>query len=124
MESYMESEKCQRAENDVKRVGIVIKLKPECVAKYRKLHADSNPGIRDLLNKYHIENFSIFLRQIHEEWFEFGYYEYTGTDLEADMAALAAEPRNQAWLKVCDSMQFPLTGETGWAEMEQIYYNK
>jgi L-rhamnose mutarotase len=119
----MESEKSQRVENGIKRVGIVIKLKPECVAKYRKLHADSNPGVRDLLNKYHIENFSIFLRQIDDEWFEFGYYEYTGVDFEADMAALAVEPRNQAWLKICDPMQLPLSGETGWAEMEQIYYN-
>jgi L-rhamnose mutarotase len=120
----MESEKSQRVENGIKRVGIVIKLKPECVAKYLKLHADSNPGVRDLLNKYHIENFSIFLRQIDDEWFEFGYYEYTGVDFEADMAALVAEPRNQAWLKVCDPMQLPLSGENGWAEMKQVYYNR
>ncbi|MBM4153382.1 MAG: L-rhamnose mutarotase [Kiritimatiellaceae bacterium] len=103
---------------------MVSKLKSECVAKYLELHADSNPGVRDLLNKYHIENFSIFLRQIDAEWFEFGYYEYTGIDFEADMAALAAEPRNQAWLKVCDPMQLPLSGEKGWAEMKQVYYNR
>jgi L-rhamnose mutarotase len=120
----MKSKNSQSVENGVKRVGIVNKLKPECVTKYRKLHADSNPGVRDLLNKYHIENFSIFLRQIDQEWFEFGYYEYTGIDFEADMAGLAAEPRNQAWLKICDPMQLPLSGETGWAEMEKVYYNR
>ncbi len=37
---------------------------------------------------------------------------------------LANHPRNIEWLKVCDPMQIPLDGYTGWAEMEQVYYNK
>jgi L-rhamnose mutarotase len=110
-------------ECSVKRVGMVVKLKPECVAEYRQLHADSNSGVRDLLAKYHMQNFNIFLHQIGGEWFEFGYYEYSGGDFEADMEALAAEPRNQAWMEVCDPMQLPLEGESGWAEMERVYYN-
>ncbi len=108
----------------MKRVGMVIRLKPECVAEYRRLHADSNPGVRDLLAKYHMRNFSIFLHQIGEEWYEFGYYEYTGSDFEADMKALAAEPRNQAWLEMCDPMQLPLAGACGWTEMERVYFNQ
>jgi len=114
----------QTSETGVKRVGMVTRLRPECVAAYRALHADSHPGVRDLLTKYHLENLSIFLRQIGGEWFEFGYYEYRGADFAADMAALACEPRNRAWLEVCDPMQLPLDGETGWAVMEQIYYNR
>jgi L-rhamnose mutarotase len=106
-----------------KRVGMVIKLKPEYVEQYRALHADDNPGVRDLLSKHHLANFSIFLHKINDEWFEFGYYEYTGNDFKADMAALAAEPRNQAWLEICDPMQLPLDGEQGWTEMEQVYFN-
>jgi L-rhamnose mutarotase len=119
----MNNTKPQRTKGGVKRVGMVIRLRPECVAQYRALHADSNPGVRDLLARYHLENFSIFLRQIGGEWFEFGYYEYSGADFEADMAALSREPRNQAWLEVCDPLQLPLDGETGWAVMEQVYYN-
>ena len=103
---------------------MVVKLKPDCVDEYRRLHADSNPGVRDLLSKYHMENFSIFLHQIGEDWYEFGYYEYTGNDFEADMAALSKEPRNQAWLEVCDPMQMPLEGARGWVEMERVYYNR
>jgi L-rhamnose mutarotase len=122
-EKNMNSMKPQSTERRVKRVGMVIRLRPECVAEYRALHADSHPGVRDLLAKYHLENFSIFLRRIGEEWFEFGYCEYRGADFESDMAALAAEPRNQAWLDVCDPMQLPLDGENGWAAMEQVYYN-
>lgn len=106
-----------------KRVGMVIKLRPEYVVQYRALHSADNPGVRDLLAKYHMTNFSIFLHQIGAEWFEFGYYEYTGNDFDADMAALAAEPRNQAWLEICDPMQIPLDGADGWTEMEQVYFN-
>ena len=107
----------------VKRVGMVVRLNPEYIDEYRKLHADDNPGVRDLLSKYNMQNFSIFLHKIGDEWFEFGYYEYTGSDFDADMAELAAEPRNKAWMEVCDPMQLPLEGEESWAEMEQVYFN-
>ena len=43
-------------------------------------------------------------------WYEFGYYEYSGDNFEADMAALDQEPRNIAWHKICDPMQIPLPG--------------
>jgi L-rhamnose mutarotase len=108
----------------VKRVGMVIQLRPEKVKEYKRLHADSNPGVRDLLVKYHLRNFSIFLHQIEGKWFEFGYYEYTGKDFDADTAKLAAEPRNKKWLKICDPMQLPLPGAKGWTTMERVYFNE
>jgi L-rhamnose mutarotase len=107
----------------VKRVGMVIEIRPEHLAEYRRIHADGHAGVRDLLTRYHLRNFSIFLHQIDGRWLEFGYYEYDGDDFEGDMARLGAEPRNREWLAVCDSMQQPLAGETGWAVMEQIYHN-
>ena len=85
--------------------------------------SELQPGVRDLLTKYHLRNFSIFLHQIGDNWYEFGYYEYTGNDFDGDMKNLSAEPRNQAWLEVCDPLQLPLEGETGWAIMEQVYFN-
>lgn len=62
-------------------------------------------------------------RAFDSRWFEFGYYEYHGENLEADMAALDAEPRNREWLVRCDPMQAPLEGDTGWAIMERVYFN-
>ena len=112
------------AQQKVKRVGMVVGLRPEKMEQYKQLHADSNAGVRDLLNKYNMHNFSIFLHQIDGKWYEFGYYEYTGDDYEADMAAMDAEPRIKDWLSVCDPMQIPLPGEKSWAMMEQVYYNK
>lgn len=107
-----------------KRVGMVIELDGKKIDEYKALHAESNAGVRDLLIRYNIRNFSIFLREIGGRWYEFGYYEYTGSDYEGDMARLAAEPRNEEWLKVCDPMQIPLPGEESWAAMEQVYFNK
>ena len=108
----------------IKRVGMVVGIRPDKIEEYKRLHADSNQGVRDLLRKYHMRNFSIFLQQIEGNWYEFGYYEYDGGDFEGDMAKLAAEPRNIEWLKFCDPLQLPLPGAKGWTEMERIYFNE
>ena len=109
----------------MKRVGMVIGLKEESIASYRELHAEANPGVRDLLSVANIRNFSIFLTRLPDGTpCLFGYYEYVGQDYEADMAALAREPRNRKWLSLTDPMQIPLPGESGWKPMEQIYFNE
>lgn len=105
-------------------IGMVIKLKPEKMELYKELHSDQNSGLRDLTLKYHLRNFTIFLRQLDDgDYYLFGTYEYTGENYQEDMAKLAAEPRNIEWLSVTDYCQIPLKGEKGWAQMEQVYYN-
>ena len=106
----------------VKRVGMVIGIKPDQIEAYKDLH--TGPGVRDLLRQANIHNFSIFLRQLDDgRYYEFAYYEYIGADYAADMAWLSAQPANQAWLALCDPMQLALAGERSWAEMTAIYYN-
>ncbi|MFC1739727.1 L-rhamnose mutarotase [Planctomycetota bacterium] len=111
------------AKPEVKRVGMVIGLRPDTLQEYKVLHADSTPGVRDLLNKYNIHNFCIFVQQIEGRWYEFGYYEYTGNDFVADKAALAKEPRNIKWNENCSKMQIPLEGYNSWAKMEMVFHN-
>ncbi len=109
----------------IKRVGMVVGIDPDQIDEYRRLHADDYAGVRDLLSKYGMQNFSIFLQQMPDgQWYEFGYYEYAGDDFEADMKAMDAEPRTKEWLKVCDPMQIPLPGAKGWTEMERVYFNQ
>ncbi len=109
---------------EVKRVGMVIRLREDMIEEYKRLHADDNEGVRDLLSKYNMRNFNIFLHRLDDgNYYEFGYYEYVGDNFEEDMKKLAAEPRNKAWLEVCDPMQIPLEGYEGWAEMERVYFN-
>lgn len=104
---------------------MVIGVNPDRISAYEALHAPSHPGVRDLLDKYHMHNFSIFHHRLDDgRDYLFGYYEYTGLDYEADMAALAAEPRNQAWLRETSAMQIPLAGEQSWAIMREVYHNR
>ncbi|MDA0780580.1 MAG: L-rhamnose mutarotase [Bacteroidetes bacterium] len=113
------------AHQEVKRVGMVVKVKKEYVEEYKKLHADNNPGVRHLLTKYHLRNFSIYMVQLADgEWYEFGYYEYWGNDFESDMAKLDAEPENVKWLELCDPMQDGIfLDQKGWKQMNRVYYN-
>ncbi len=79
-----------------KRVGMVVRLKPECLAEYRRLH--DGAGVRDLLVAYHLCDFTIWIQVINGVLYEFASYQYRGTDMAADMAALNAEPRNK-WVE-------------------------
>ena len=110
---------------EVMRVGMVVKVKKDKLEEYKKVHADNNPGVRHLLTKYNLRNFSIFMVQLADgEWYEFGYYEYWGSDFEGDMAKLNAEPENAKWLELCDPMQEGILPEQkGWKVMDRVYYN-
>ena len=56
----------ERVKKEVKRIGMVIKIKPEFIEEYKVIHSDSNAGVRVLLAKANMHNFSIFLHQL--EW--------------------------------------------------------
>ena len=113
-----------RAQSHVQRVGMVIGIKPDRITAYEALHANSNKGVRDLLNKYNMHNFSIFIHQFDDgRYYLFGYYEYTGNDYKADMQRLAQESRNKQWLQMTDPMQMPLRGEKSWSMMHEVYHN-
>jgi L-rhamnose mutarotase len=105
------------------RFGMAIGVKPESLAEYKALHGDSHPGVRDLLTKYHLRNFSIYLAEIGGKPYLFGYYEYDGVNYAADMAKLDAEPRNIEWHSMTDAMQIPLPGNKLWAPLESVYFN-
>lgn len=113
-----------RRRRQVRRVGMVIGMRPDRIQAYEALHDASNAGVRDLLSKHNMHNFSIFLKELADgRFYLFGYYEYTGADFEGDMKKLAAEPRNQQWLDATDPMQIPLPGERSWSTMREVYHN-
>jgi L-rhamnose mutarotase len=109
-------------EDGILRIGMVIGIKEDRIGTYRALH--DGPGVRDLLQSYNIRNFNIFLQKMPDgKFYEFAYYEYHGKDYAADMARLAKEPRNIAWLKQTDRTQTPLDQHKSWAVMERIFFN-
>ena len=45
-----------------RRLGQVIELRPESMELYTRVHADDHAGVRDLLAKHGLHNFSIYLQ--------------------------------------------------------------
>ena len=105
------------------RYGSVLALSSDSIAEYKRLHAAVWPDVLRQIKASGISNYSIFLRE--PENLLFAYYEYNGSDHDADMAAMAADPRTQEWWAVCMPLQVPLAtraeGEW-WASTEEVFH--
>jgi len=105
----------------MKRYGSVIRVRPEKLKEYRRLHAAAWPAVLERIRRSNIRNYSIFYR----DGLLFSYFEYVGRDYEADMAAIAADPVTQEWWKQTDPCQEPVeTAAEGewWAPMEEVFH--
>jgi L-rhamnose mutarotase len=105
----------------MRRVGSVIRLLPEHEATYRRLHADVWPDVLRRIARSGIRNYTIF----HRDGLLFSYFEYHGDDLEADMAAMAADPRTREWWALTDPCQAPVAGAAEgewWAPLEEVFH--
>ena len=80
-----------------KRFGMVIGLKADRVADYKRLHAADWPAVLDIMRRNGWRNFDIYMKE--PENLLFGTFEYIGDDFEASGRAIAADPETQAWLK-------------------------
>ena len=105
---------------------MLIGLRPEKIAEYKKLHAAVWPDVLQMIQQSHIRNYSIYLRQLDDgHHCLFSYFEYTGDDFEADMAKMAADPTTQKWWAVCMPCQKPLENRAAgewWAGMEEVFH--
>ncbi len=100
---------------------MVIKVKPERLEEYKKYHANVWPDVLDTIRKCNITNYSIF----HKDGYLFSYFEYNGTDFDADMVLMAADSKTQEWWAVMKPMQQPLETrkeDEWWADMEEVFH--
>jgi L-rhamnose mutarotase len=107
----------------MQRMGMMIGIRPETIAEYKRLHADVWPGVLATLTAAGIRNYSIFLRE--PENLMFAYWEYHGTDFAADEASIAADPVTREWWSICGPMQVPLESRKPgewWASMEEVFH--
>jgi L-rhamnose mutarotase len=108
------------------RYGSVIGLRAEKLDEYKKLHAAIWPAVAKNITDLHIRNYSIYLRKLPDgNYYLFSYLEYSGDDIQADMAKMKANPDVQRWWKLTDPCQKPLPdrkeGEW-WAPMEEVFH--
>ncbi|MEM9578155.1 MAG: L-rhamnose mutarotase [Pseudomonadota bacterium] len=107
----------------MQRMGMVIKLEADKIAEYKDLHAEVWPGVLEMISACNIRNYSIYLKE--PENLLFGYWEYHGTDFDADAAKMAADPETQRWWDVCMPCQIPFeTRKEGewWAMMDEVFH--
>jgi L-rhamnose mutarotase len=100
---------------------MVIKVRPEKLDEYKRLHANAWAGVLKTIRDCNIQNYSIY----YKDGYLFSYYEYVGNNYEADMAKMAADPVTQKWWELCIPCQEPVpTRAQGewWATMEQVFH--
>lgn len=103
-----------------RRLGQVIRLRPEHRQVYLELHARPWPTVMERLRRSHIGHYSIY------EYGEllFATFEYSGDDWDTDMAAIAADPATREWWALTDPCQerLPSTpaGEQ-WLTLPEIF---
>jgi L-rhamnose mutarotase len=105
------------------RMGMVIGLRPERVADYKRLHAEPWPEMDVALKDANIHQYSIFLKE--PENLLFGVWDYRGTDYEGDMKRLGEKAVTKRWLDLTDPCQSPLvSAKSGewWSFMDCVYH--
>ena len=107
----------------MERMGMVIGIAPDRIQEYKRLHSAVWTGVLERIRLSNIRNYTIFLRE--PENLLFGTWEYHGTDFEADMAKIAADPKNQEWWSFTIPCQRPLDSRKEgewWAMMEEVFH--
>jgi L-rhamnose mutarotase len=105
----------------VRRFGQVIRVRPDAVEAYERLHAEPWPTVNQAIRRANIRNYSIYR---HDELL-FAYFEYVGHDFEADMAGMAADPDVQGWWTLTDAMQEPFPERDSgswWLTLHEIFH--
>jgi L-rhamnose mutarotase len=101
----------------MKRMGMVIGIKPEHIAEYKRTHAAVWPEVLARISDCNIRNYTIFLRE--PENLLFAYWEYHGEEW-------AADARTGDWWAIHDPMQAPLTTRKAgewWAMAEEVFHH-
>jgi L-rhamnose mutarotase len=105
----------------VRRFGQRIRVRPERIDEYERLHNEAWPGVLEQIRRSNIRNYSIYRHGTDL----FAYFEYVGDDFEADMAAMAADETTQRWWTQTDAMQEPFPDRapgSWWLTMQEVFH--
>lgn len=84
----------------------MIRAKKGMIEQYMQLHDATWPEVMDRMYKANMRDFVVWF---HEETHTmFHQFVYVGTDFEADMASVAADPVVRFWWTYCEPCQEPL----------------
>ena len=105
----------------MKRIGFVIKVKPERIEEYKVHHKQVWPEMLDALRRTGWHNYSLFMR---EDGLLFGYFE-TPESLQAAQAGMALEEVNHRWQEFMAPYFEGLGGahaDESFIELEEVFH--
>ncbi len=107
----------------MKRIGQVVRVRPDGFDAYVKYHQDVWPGVAKMIHECNIQNYSIY----HYNGLLFAYFEYVGDDFDGDMTKMAADPETQRWWDTVKPLQDPVDdrreGEW-WHDLEEVFHQE
>lgn len=77
----------------MKRIGFLLKVKPDKLDEYKKHHEAVWPEMLDALSRHGWHNYSLFMR---DDGTLFGYFE-TPNDFQSALDGMAGEEINAKW---------------------------
>ncbi|WVR03984.1 hypothetical protein IAU60_000983 [Kwoniella sp. DSM 27419] len=110
-----------------KRICQVVKVRPERLEEYKKVHAAVWPEVLAALRKAHVVDYSIHFFEPHH--LLIAHMRYIGDDFERDMAGIAENESTKRWWALTDGMQESFVqGATGsesgpgwWLNAEEVF---
>ncbi|GFZ42783.1 hypothetical protein JCM24511_00501 [Saitozyma sp. JCM 24511] len=113
--------------NEGKRICQVIRVKPEQLDEYKKVHAAVWPEVLGALRKAHVVDYSIHYFEPHN--LLIAHMRYIGNDFEKDMEGIKKSEATRRWWKMTDGMQESFVpGATGsesgpgwWTSAEEVF---
>jgi L-rhamnose mutarotase len=99
----------------VRRIGFLLKVKPELIAEYRRRHEEVWPEMLDALSRTGWHNYTLFMRP---DGTLFGYFE-TPDSFAAALEGMSREEVNERW-QVEMAPFFEGTGEAADTMMEEL----
>lgn len=106
----------------VQRYAFVVNVVPDLREEYLRLHAAVWSQVEDTLRACNVTNYTIFIL----EDTLFAYYEYVGTDHDADMALIGQDPGTREWWTHTDPCQtaFGRDAREGerWRAMDEVWH--
>ena len=105
----------------VRRFGQIIRVKPECIEEYERLHKAVWSEVLAAIHVGNMRNYSIF----RQGTLLFAYFEYIGEDFEGDMQRMRQDAKSQEWWALTDPMQEQIEGYREgewWTDMKEIFH--
>ena len=105
----------------MKRVGFLLKVKPDMLAEYKAQHQAVWPEMLDALRRHGWHNYSLFLR---DDGTLFGYVE-VAESFQASLEGMASEAINSRWQTMMAPFFEQLAGlhaDQAMLELEEVFH--